>query len=267
MADAPDQFTFDDLLDLYLHWEPEGGRPAYEDISAILHVAQERHRAAWERRTGGRGDHGQSWRAWKGKNFESLVREIVCDNVRSLNSAYSAGIDIATDTMLNRTQLDATLSRVKRNLAIDYGEHGLHLPDADVVLYKPATAQVVCIVSCKVTMRERIAQTAYWKLKLNGNPVTRHIQVSFVTPDEDEDLRTRPDPPKKGYAIVNTDVDVAYLLCASFEETHHIKRFSEFASDLLEWSSNMSAVGGGGQVIVYGLSSRHQHRRGDSICT
>ncbi len=261
-----DQFTFDDLLDLYLHWETGDGRPAYEDISAILEEAKQQHRAAWEQLTGGGGDHGQSWRSWKGKNFEKLVREIVFDEVRKLNGKHGTDIQLATDTQLQPEQHDEVLSRVKRNLTLDYGEYGMHLPDADIVLYDPATARIICIVSCKVTMRERIAQTAYWKLKLYGNPVTKHIQVSFVTPDEDEDLRTRPDPPKKGYAIVHTDVDVAYLLCASFDETHHIKRFSEFASDLLEWSSNIS-TGGGGQVIVYVLPSRDQHSRGDSICT
>ena len=262
-----DQFTFDDLLDLYLHWEAGDGRPPYEDISAILEEAKQRHRVTWERRTGGRGDHGQSWRAWKGKNFENLVREIVFDEVRKLNKASDTDIRLATDIELRREQRDETLSKVKRNLSLDYGEYGMHLPDADIVLYDPASARIICIVSCKVTMRERIAQTAYWKLKLCGNPVTKHIQVSFVTPDEDEDLRTRPDPPKKGYAIVHTDVDVAYLLCASFDETHHIKRFSEFATDLLGWSSNIGTGGGGGGGKVYVLPSRDQHRRGDSICT
>ena len=265
MADDSNQFTFDDLLDLYLHWESEDDRPAYEDISAILRVAKERHQAAWERRTGGRGDHGQSWRAWKGNNFERLVREIVIDEVNRLNSEHGASLKVATDTLLNRDDLDEIYSLVKRNIVVNYGKYGMHMPDADIVIFDRRTAQVICIVSCKVTLRERIAQTAYWKLKLAGDAATRHIQVSFVTPDEDEDLREARKPEKKGYAIVNTDVDVAYLLCASFEETHHIKRFREFASDLLEWSSNIST--GGGQVIVYGFASRHQHRRGDSICT
>jgi len=33
--------------------------------------------------------------------------------------------------------LSKELSQIKRNLAIDYGEFGLHLPDVDIVIYKP----------------------------------------------------------------------------------------------------------------------------------
>jgi len=40
-------------------------------------------------------------------------------------------------------------------------------------------------ISSKVTLRERIAQTGYWKFKLFQNDVTKHIKVYFITPDED----------------------------------------------------------------------------------
>ncbi|MCX7997984.1 MAG: BsaWI family type II restriction enzyme [Leptospiraceae bacterium] len=41
------------------------------------------------------------------------------------------------------------------------------------------------MISSKVTLRERIAQTAYWKLKLSSDKVTKHIKVCFITLDED----------------------------------------------------------------------------------
>jgi hypothetical protein len=34
-------------------------------------------------------------------------------------------------------------------------------------------------------MRERIAETGYWKLKLKNSKVTRHIKIFFATLDED----------------------------------------------------------------------------------
>ena len=56
---------------------------------------------------------------------------------------------------------------VKRNLLVDYGEFGAHLPDVDIVIYEPETCKVIAVISSKVTLRERIAQTGYWKIKLS----------------------------------------------------------------------------------------------------
>ena len=43
----------------------------------------------------------------------------------------------------------------------------------------------------KVTLRERIAQTGYWKFKLLQDEVQSHIKVFFITLDEDRTLTTR----------------------------------------------------------------------------
>ncbi|MGB9760731.1 MAG: BsaWI family type II restriction enzyme [Thermoproteota archaeon] len=39
----------------------------------------------------------------------------------------------------------------------------------------------MAVVYSKVTLRERIAQTGYWKIKLSKDKVTEHIKVFFVT--------------------------------------------------------------------------------------
>jgi type II restriction enzyme len=57
------------------------------------------------------------------------------------------------------------MDRVKRNLLIDYGEFGMHLPDVDIIIFDPSDSYILAVVSVKVTMRERIAQTGYWKVK------------------------------------------------------------------------------------------------------
>jgi type II restriction enzyme len=61
-------------------------------------------------------------------------------------------------------------------------------------------------------LRERIAQTGYWKIKLSADKVTEHIKVFFVTPDEDCTLANR-NPAKKGRAIVEVDTDGSYVMC------------------------------------------------------
>jgi type II restriction enzyme len=94
-------------------------------------------------------------------------------------------------------KLGKELSQVKRNLAIDYGKFGLHLPDVDIIIYNPQNCKVLAVISSKVTLRERIAQTGYWKLKLFQDPATKHIKVYFITLDQDGTL-TRRKRTKKG---------------------------------------------------------------------
>lgn len=89
---------------------------------------------------------------------------------------------------------------------VDYGEFGMRLPDVDLVIFDPSDGYVLAVVSTKSTLRERISQTGYWKLKLLSAPVTKDIKVFFITLDEDGTL-TFMNPAKKGRAIVETDTD------------------------------------------------------------
>lgn len=90
----------------------------------------------------------------------------------------------------------------------------------------------MALLSIKVTLRERIAQTGYWKLKLESAPVTRDIKVFFVTPDEDGTLVKRK-PTKKGRAIVEVDTDGGYVMSEdTIEENDRVKTFDKFIGDL-----------------------------------
>ena len=208
-------FNFDDLLALYKKW-PGPGRP-YEHISEILEKAKPFYRAAHDNETNGQRDFGQAWRNWKGTNFEKLIRFIVDEEIQSLNSA--AGLDLAstTDDALKKGSLIYELDKVKRNLLIDYGKYGSHLPDADLVIYKRHSSHVLCIVSCKTSMRERIGQTAYWKLKLDKSAVTRHVRVALVTPDEGKRSLLHSSSIRASHAqelcdSKHVDIDATYVL-------------------------------------------------------
>lgn len=166
---------------------------------------------------------------FKGKNLEKLIEYIIKDEVKKLN------LEIINGNILERTttaNLPEKLNKVKRNLLIDYGEFGAHLPDVDIILFEPNTSKVIAVISCKVTLRERIAQTGYWKIKLASDEVTEHIKVFFVTPDEDGTL-TKLKPIKKARAIVETDLDGSYVLTeATIEESVKVKTFGQFIGDL-----------------------------------
>ena len=224
--------TFDDLLEMYADLDQEYGKDSYKHISQLLKNAKERHRRNFLERKPG-GDHEQSWRSFKGKNFEKLIQHIIAESIEKL------GMRVVNGNRLERsTNLSKELSTVKRNLAIDYGEFGLHLPDVDIVVYKPETLRVVAVISSKITLRERIAQTGYWKLKLLADETTEHIKVYFVTPDEDGAFKAA-DVPKKGRAIVETELDGTYVLTdADFAQSGKVKLFEHFIEDLKRLSES-----------------------------
>ena len=229
--------TIKELIKLYEEKKKQFGVDAHKHISNLLNEAKAIHkrdflksstakRALAENR---QPDHEQSWRAFKGKNLEKLIVHIIKQQVENL------GLKIIAGNALERTNsanLSKELSMVKRNLLIDYGEFGSHLPDVDIIIYNPRDSNVIAAISSKVTLRERIAQTGYWKLKLASDRVTEHIRVYFVTPDEDGTLTVRK-PAKKGRAIVEVDTNGSYVLSeTNIEESNKVKMFSKFIDDL-----------------------------------
>jgi type II restriction enzyme len=216
--------TIDDLIKIYEVKKEKHGPQAYRHVSSVLREAKERHKQDFSG-----NDHEQSWKAFKGKNLEGLIIHIIEDEVRGL------GLKVVNGNKLERTNeenLSEELSLVKRNLLIDYGEFGYHLPDVDIVIYKPKIGEIVAVLSSKVTLRERIAQTGYWKMKLQAQKLTKHIKVYFVTPDEDGTLTIKT-PTKKGRAIVEADTDGSYVLNETdIEESNKVKMFDKFIDDL-----------------------------------
>jgi len=229
--------TFKHLLQIYNEKKQLYGVHTYKYISKILSETKKLHKeyfmnsatAAKTIASGRTPDHEQSWRAFKGKNLEKLVMHIIKDEVEEV------GLKIIEGNTLERTNsknLPRELGILKRNLLVDYGEFGAHLPDVDLIIYDPKDCRVVSVISSKVTLRERIAQTGYWKIKLSEDAVTKHIKVFFITPDEDGTLTNRV-PAKKGRAIVEVDTDGSYVMTeASIEESDKVKGFDRFISDL-----------------------------------
>lgn len=229
--------TFKDLLNLYNEKKAIYGPDAYRYISQLLREAKAIHReyflksdtAQKAMAKGNSPDHEQSWRAFKGKNLEKLVIHIIKDEVEGL------GLKIVEGNILERTNsrnLSKELSIVKKHLLIDYDEFGSHLPDVDIIIYDPHTCNIIAVISSKVTLRERIAQTGYWKMKLSQDKATKHIKVYFITPDEDGTLTTKI-PAKKGRAIVEVDTDGGYVMSETeIEESDKVKMFDKFIDDL-----------------------------------
>ena len=216
--------TINDLIKIYETKKKKHGLDAYRHISNVLSEAKEQHQKDFKG-----DDHEQSWKAFKGKNLEGLIIYIIEDEVKSL------GLKVVNGNKLERTKeenLPEELALAKRNLLIVYGEFGYHLPDVDVIIYKPKTAQIVAVLSRKFTLGERSAQTGYWKMKLQAQELTKHIKVYFLTPDEDGTLTVKT-PTRKGRAIVEIDTDGSYVLSeTNIEESEKVKMFDKFIDDL-----------------------------------
>ena len=220
---------FQDLIKLYEKKKTQYKADAFKHISELLREAKEVHKKDWQKSPTPDKDHEQSWRAFKGKNLEKLVIHIIKDEVESLGLKIIEGNTLERK---NSNNLSEELNRVKRNLLIDYGEFGFYLPDVDIIIYEPKTRKVIAVLSSKVTLRERIAQTGYWKIKLSQDKITKRIKVFFVTPDEDKTLSIRK-PAKKGRAIVEVDTDGSYVMSEEeIEESNKVKKFDKFLVDL-----------------------------------
>ena len=217
--------TYKDIISVYENKKKIYKKDTYKYISKLLKEIKEIHRQ--DALSRGITDTEQSWRAFKGKNLEKLIEYIIKDEIQKLNLSIINGNILEHNKYSDNNKLDL----LKRNLAIDYGEFGMHLPDVDIIIYEPNKSKIIAVLSVKVTLRERIAQTGYWKLKLMNSNITKDIKVFFITLDEDDIFSKK--PAKKGRAIVEVDTDGCYILTENeFEKSSKVKLFSEFINDL-----------------------------------
>jgi len=220
---------FEDLVKLYEEKKKKYGIDTYKHISELLEEAKILHKQDWEKNPTKKNDHEQSWRGFKGSALEKVILYIIEEEVNSLELKIVRGKKFEK-TKPNNLSLE--LKQVKKNLAIDYGKFGFHLPDADLVVYDPKDCRILAVLSSKSTLRERIAETGYWNLKIKNDALTKHIKVFFFTPDEDGTL-TKQFPTKKARAIVEADTDGGYVMTeAKIEESDKIKMFDKFIEDL-----------------------------------
>ncbi len=173
-------------------------------------------------------DVEQSWKPFKGNLLERIILDAIVDEVHKL------GLEVILGKVLDRqdANLNECLGMVKRSLLVDYGKFGMHLPDVDLVIYNPKLCKAIAIISSKTSLRERIAQTGYWKLKLQSSPITKNIKVFFITLDEDGDLVVK-EPAKKSRAIAETDTDITFVITTrEIEESEKIKGIEKFVEAL-----------------------------------
>lgn len=214
------KYSCEDVKKLYKEVEQTKGREAYKYISDVFEKAKVAHKEDFLNRNP-KGNHQQSWNNFKGNCFQELLQHIITELIEPF------GLRVVSDDDLNREDLDV----VRQNVLIDFGEFEMRLPDADIVVYNPENDRVIAIISSKTSLRERVAQTGYWKFKLLESENTAHIKVYLITPDSDKIFKRR-NLTRKERVIVEIDLDGTYVLTKEdVEESDKVKLFEHFIED------------------------------------
>lgn len=186
-------------------------------------------------------DPEQSWKPFKGSLLEDLILETISTEIRELGFEVIKGDELEKED----SRLTECQSSIKRSLVVDFGEYGMHLPDVDLVIYDPENCKAKAIISSKATLRERVAQTGYWFLKLQSSAVTKTIRIYFITLDEDGDLKQK-SPCKKGRAIAEKDTHGTFVITDGFiEESQNVKKFEKFIEEIKKLRENDKVKMGG----------------------
>ncbi len=180
-----------------------------------------------------RGKNGsQSWNSWSGKALQNLIERIVIEFVK--NSQYPIGITSNDELMVKN--LSHTLDTIKRNIVVFYNEIGI-VPDADIIIYDKNLLKVIAVLSSKASLRERIAQAAYWKKKFVESKVTNGILCYLVSTDNDGDFIQKD---KRGNELSRSRIIVEYgeldgaYIFREIPESNKIKNFDQIEADLLK---------------------------------
>ena len=183
----------------------------------------------------------QSWHSYIGNKFEKVIYSIIKGYIsrkRSENPIF-AGLDVLTEGEVKSNDI------ITRKLAVNYGGF-LLLPDIDMVIVDNNfqdgwKSEVLAILSCKTSLRERIAQACYWKLKLLSSDITKNVRVFLVTTDNDDDFsimkneRDRYNGKHRNRIIAEYELDGIYILRENFPEeweSERVKRYEKIFEDI-----------------------------------
>ncbi|GAA7742839.1 BsaWI family type II restriction enzyme [Helicobacter pylori] len=137
-------------------------------------------------------------------------------------------VKMTNDKILRAKCINGELDKVKRALLVHFGEYSV-LPD--IILYQTDSIKILAVLSVKNSFRERFTETPYWKLKLLQSPVTSHIKVFMITPDNDEEISFK-DKPKKARIVMEHELDGLYLAKSHFDQSPKIKGIENLLEDL-----------------------------------
>ncbi|GAA8837838.1 BsaWI family type II restriction enzyme [Helicobacter pylori] len=136
-------------------------------------------------------------------------------------------VKMTNDKVLRAKCINGELDRVKRALLVHFGGYSV-LPDGDIVLYQTNKDNVKILAILSVKIR---SESYRWKLKLLQSPITSHIKVFMITPDNDDEISFK-DRPKKARIVMEHELDGLYLAKSHFDQSSKIKGIENLLEDL-----------------------------------
>jgi hypothetical protein len=182
--------------------------------------------------------NSQSWNSFIGGVFEELVYSILKNYISQLSQRE----EFKNICLFTEDEIKAN-DYLHQKLSIMYGPNIRILPDTDMAVvdyypFDPNKSKVVAIISCKTSLRERIAQACYWKLKLVGGPATSHVKVLLATSDNDEDFALKKNGERsRDRIIAEYELDGIYILRGDFKhewESKRVKQYKRIFDDLVQ---------------------------------
>jgi len=189
----------------------------------------------------------QSWHVYIGNKFQNVIYSIIKGYFARLRSQKPEfkSLNVFTESEIKGNEI------IERKLAVKYGQY-LLLPDTDMAIVdynfiEPWKSEVLAIISCKTSLRERIAQACYWKLKLLSSDITKNVRVFLATTDNDEDFfikskRRQFEGKHRNRIIAEYELDGIYILREDFKrnwESDKVKRYEAIFEDLTRIFKNI----------------------------
>ncbi len=216
---------FEMLKDKYLKNYEKKALFAYKKVSSYLKDIEEEYKE----NASANKDKGQGWRSIKGRLFERFVKFIL----EKEDSELGLGIGFSSDREIEKLKPGSKLFAIKEQIQVSYGDYDALTPDADIVIYLKKNLRVLAIISCKVTLRERIAQTGYWKLKLEQRHNHFDVKYFLVTLDQDGDFEKSLNI-KRNRIIAEADTDGVFVVSENFQPAGNVYDFTYLIARLQE---------------------------------
>jgi type II restriction enzyme len=180
----------------------------------------------------------QSWNSFIGGIFEDLVYYVLKNYISQLNQKKGfENISLFTEGEIDRNDF------LHQKLSIRYGPKERVLPDTDMAIvdfypFDQGRSEIVAIISCKTSLRERIAQACYWKLKLVSSDATKQVRVFLATSDNDEDFVLKQNGQRsRDRIIAEWELDGIYILRGDFKhewESDKVKHYGKIFDDIVQ---------------------------------
>ena len=180
----------------------------------------------------------QSWNCFIGNIFEDLVYYVLKNYISELNNTKGfENIKLFTEDEI------ASNDFLHQKLSIKYGPKERILPDTDMAIvdfhpFNQVNSVIVAIISCKTSLRERIAQACYWKLKLWSSDATKHVKVFLATSDNDKDFSLKQNGKRsRDRIIAEWELDGVYILRGDFKqewESDKVKHYEKIFEDMVQ---------------------------------